>query len=119
MGNRESQTYIERQPSWPAWLPIALQTEVNADRLRFRTTRKGHWREIPLSEVQSAEVAKIGQVTWPVGYKLSFNGEEAYITTSGQGVRMTLKGGRKLFLGSRDPQALLRALKPSTQNSQI
>lgn len=111
MGNEESPTYVEWQPAWPTWLPIVLQTEVSADRLRFRTTRKGHWREILLSEVQLAEVAKIGQWTWPVGHKLSFSGDEAYVTTSGQGVRMTLKGGRKLFLGSRDPQTLLRALK--------
>jgi hypothetical protein len=90
---------------------------VSADRLRFRTTRKGHWREILLSDIQSAEVAKTGQVTWPVGYKLSFSGEEAYITTSGQGVRMILRGGRKLFLGSHDPQTLLQALQPSKTGS--
>ena len=103
--------FSERQPARPVWLPIALETEVDGTRLRFRTTRKGHWREIPLADIQAAEVAKTGQWTWPVGYKLGFGGEEAYVTASGEGVRMTLRGGRKLFLASRDPQALLRALR--------
>lgn len=103
--------FTERQPARPVWLPIALETEVDGALLRFRITRKGRWHGIPLTDIQSAEVTRIGQWTWPVGYKLGFGVDEAYITTSGQGVRMTLRGGRKLFLASRDPQALLRALQ--------
>jgi len=61
----------ERQPARPRWLPLALETEVDRERLRFRMVRRGRWRETPFSDIQTAEAVRLGVWSWPVGYKLS------------------------------------------------
>ncbi|WP_199776974.1 hypothetical protein [Deinococcus sp. NW-56] len=102
--------FHERQPAWPRWLPLALETEVDGECLRFRTTRRGKWREVPLHEIGRTEGVRVGFFAWPVGYKMAFSGEETYYVTSGRAVRLHLRSGRILTLGTRDPEGLRRAL---------
>lgn len=105
-------SYHERQPARPRWLPLALETQVDGERLRFRTARRGRWREIPLSDIEGVEVVRLGVWSWPVGYQRSFGGEETYSVLSGKGVRLRLGTGRVLTLGTRDPEGLRRVLQP-------
>lgn len=104
--------FHERQPASPRWLPLALETEVDGERLRFRTARGGRWREVALADIERTEAVRLGVVAWPAGYKLAFGGEETYYSTSGRGVRLHLRSGRVLTLGTRDPEGLRRALQP-------
>lgn len=103
--------FYEKQPAQPSWWPLALETEITLTSVRFRTTRRGAWRAVLLSDIRRAELIRVRQWVWPVGYKLSFDGAEAYITMSGKGVRFTLSNGKTLFLSSRDPQALLGSIQ--------
>lgn len=106
--------FHERQPGWPRWLPLALETEVDGECLRFRTVRGGKWREVALCDIQAAETVRVSVRGWPVMYKLAFNGEETYYVTSGRAVRLHLRSGRVLTLGTRDPEGLRRALQLSS-----
>lgn len=107
--------FQECQPLRPRWCPIRLEVEVTSSHLRFRTTRTGAWREIPLVEILTVDVRRVPQRSWPVAYRTSLSGAEAYVTLSGQGVRLTLRGGRTLLLGTRHPDALRQALRPKEE----
>lgn len=106
--------FHERQPAWPRWLPLALETEVDGERLRFRTARGGKWREVALHDIQAAEAVRVSVRGWPVMSKLAFTGEETYYVTSGRAVRLYLRSGRVLTLGTRDPEGLRQALQPAS-----
>ena len=103
--------FYEKQPARPWWWQLALETEITLTIVRFRATRRGAWRAVLLSDIRGAELIRVRQWMWPVGYKLGFDGAEAYITMSGTGVRFTLNDGKTLFLSSRDPQALLGSIQ--------
>lgn len=102
--------FHECQPLRPKWSPVRLEVEVTRAHLRFRTTRTGAWREI-----LTVDRRRVAQRSWPVAYRASLSGTEAFVTLSGQGVLLTLRSGRRLLLGTRRPEALLQALQPSKE----
>lgn len=102
--------FSERQPCRsPAILP-ALYTEVDAGELRYRTHKRQPWRRVALADIEQAEVGRTGRYAWPVQYRLGFAGEQEYYAASGKAVRLRLRGGQVLTLGTAKPQELLVAL---------
>lgn len=91
----------------PIWCRFEIQ--VTQDELRFRVGRGNAWRSVALGDVVSARAGKASRWSWPVAYELGLDGSEAYVTSSGQGVSFELRGGRRLYLGSRRPRELQRA----------
>lgn len=90
---------------------MRLEVQVTGSYLRYRTSRAGAWREIPLSAVLAADRRAVAQRSWPVAYRAALDGTEAYVTLSGQGVLLTLQGGRRLLLGTRQPEAMIQAVQ--------
>ena len=92
-------------------MPLCLETEVTADALRYRV--RGSWRTVALSEIETAEVIAFQQKSWPLSVNTGPTGIRV-TSTSGRGVALSLRGGKKLLLGSAGPERLLAALKTGT-----
>ena len=92
--------FHEVQPPYaPRWLPLVLETELTAAALRFRTRRGGPWREVPRADILAADSVPVSRWSWPYSRRLD-PGSEQLVSTSGQAVRLRLRGGRVLVLGS-------------------
>lgn len=100
-------------PRLPRWMPFCLETEVTADTLRYRLRRGGSWRTVALSEIEAAEVVPLHQRSWPLSVNIGPFGSRV-TSASGRGVALSLRGGKKLLLGSAEPERLLVALKTAT-----
>lgn len=104
-------TFHEVQPPrLPRWMPLCLETEVTADTLRYRLRRGGSWRTVALSEIEAAEVVPLQQKSWPLSVNTGPFGSRI-TSTSGRGVALCLRGGKKLLLGSAEPERLLAAIR--------
>jgi len=90
---------------------VRLEVQVTGSHLRYRTSRAGSWREISLAAILTMDRRAVAQWSWPVAYRAALDGTEAYITLSGQGVLLTLHGGRRLLLGTRQPEAMIQAVQ--------
>ena len=110
--------FTERQPRRShAFLP-ALQTEVDAGELRYRTYAHQPWQRVALADIERAEVKQVSRRSWPLGSRCDPPGSASYFTLSGVLVCLYLRGGRRLALGSERPQELLAALgQPSSPTS--
>lgn len=97
-------------PRIPTWWPLVLETEVSATHLRFRTRRGGMWREVARSDIRSARPVRMTRWSWPLSYSAGPHFEQL-LSTSGQAAHLTLRDGRVLRLGSRDPETLCRVLE--------
>lgn len=97
-------------PHAPRWLPLVLETEVTAATLRYRTRRGGPWREVPRADILSADVVNPARWSWPYSRRLD-PGSEQLLSTSGRAVRLRLRGGQVLVLGSGRAAELLSALR--------
>ena len=97
-------------------MPLCLETEVAGDTLRYRLRRGGSWRTVALSEIEAAEVVPLQQKSWPLSVNTGPFGSRV-TSTSGRGVALSLRGGKKLLLGSAGPERLLAALKTGTGES--
>lgn len=88
-----------------------LLTEVRGDALVWRFGWLGwpRWR-VPLDEVLAVEPA---QSRWTEGWGIRVTGDGMLYNAQGrQAVRLTLRSGRRLRLGTREPQRLIQALQP-------
>lgn len=109
-------TFHELQPPrLPRWMPLCLETEVTADSLRYRLRRGGSWHTVALSDIEAAEVIPFQQKSWPLSVNTGPFGSRV-TSTSGRGVALSLRGGKKLLLGSAEPEQLLAALLPSERH---
>ncbi|MGD9891372.1 MAG: DUF6141 family protein [Dehalococcoidia bacterium] len=92
---------------------LALTTTVSRDGLELR-----FWpfpgRRIPWEQVAGAQaiiyrpLAEFGG--W--GLRWGFGGRRAYTVSGNRGVELTLTNGRRIVIGSRDPDRLCRAMAP-------
>ena len=105
-----SEFHEVQPPHAPRWLPLVLETELTAAALRFRTRRGGPWREVPRTDILSADTVSLSRWSWPYSRRLN-PGSEQLLSTSGQAVRLRLRGGRVLVLGSGRSEELLGALR--------
>ncbi|MGC8763382.1 MAG: hypothetical protein ACP5VN_07095 [Acidobacteriota bacterium] len=86
-----------------------LTVQVDRDRLLLRFGL-GLWRRtVPLAEVESARPLKIPW-TWGYGIRLAPGGW-LYRVGGRDGVGLRLRGGRRLYVGTDDPEGLLGALR--------
>lgn len=88
-----------------------LVIEVRGDALVWRFGWLGwpRWR-VPLSDIVAAEPARSSVLE---GWGIRFTREGMLYNAHGrQAVRLTLRSGRRLRLGTREPQRLLQALTP-------
>lgn len=113
--------FFRRSDGPDAWLLAALPllltaalgrlvTEVHGDRLtwRFGWLPWPRWR-VALEDVVTAEPARS---RWIEGWGIRFTGDGMLYNAGGtQAVRLTLRDGRRLRLGTREPHALLQALQ--------
>lgn len=94
------------------WLGLGrLVTEVRGDALVWRFGWLGwpRWR-VPLDEIVAVEPARSRALE---GWGIRLTGEGMLYNAHGlQAVRLTLRGGRRLRLGTREPQRLIQALRP-------
>ena len=97
-------------PRAPRWLPLVLETELSAAALRYRTRRGGPWHEVARADILAADVVTLARWSWPYSRRLD-PGSEQLVSTSGQAVRLRLRGGRVLVLGSGRSGELLNALR--------
>ncbi|MGX9687990.1 hypothetical protein ACTQ9L_12725 [Deinococcus wulumuqiensis] len=103
--------FHEVQPPYaPRWLPLVLETEVNAETLRYRLRRGGPWSEVARADILAADMVTLSRWSWPYSRRLD-PGSEQLLSTSGQAVRLRLRGGRVLVLGSGRAAELLGALR--------
>jgi len=96
-----------------------LETEVHADGIRYRffpfhlTVQK-----IPLDRLKSFEATKYNPILeyggWGIRY--GFKGK-AYNVSGNRGVRLKLKDGAGMMMGSRRPEDLARAIKDALGQS--
>ena len=105
-----SEFHEVQPPHAPRWLPLVLETELSGAVLRFRTRRGGPWREVPRADILAAEVVTLARWSWPYSRRVD-PGCEQLVSTSGHAVRLRLRGGRVLVLGSGRSEELLRALQ--------
>lgn len=88
-----------------------LEIELRRDSLCWRFGWLGwpRWR-VPLSDIVAVEPARS---RWREGWGIRFTREGMLYNSHGtQAVRLTLRSGRRLRLGSQEPQQLIRALAP-------
>ncbi|HEY0955416.1 MAG TPA: hypothetical protein VGE36_11705 [Roseateles sp.] len=109
--NRSDEAWL--LPALPALLAVGLGrmvTEVHGDRItwRFGWLPWPRWR-VDLDEVVAVEAARS---RWTEGWGLRITGEGMLYNASGtKAVRLMLRDGRRLRVGTQQPHALLQALK--------
>lgn len=99
------------------WLfsAIRLQVEIRDNGLRFRyppLIRK--WREIGKSEIVHYEVGKYNPIIDYGGWGIRISilkRKKAYNVSGNLGLRLTLRGGKSILLGTRRPQAVAAAME--------
>jgi len=95
-------------------ITVRMVTEVGARELRIAL--RGVWRSrrIPLDAIQAVETVShdIARHYGGYGIRTATDGR-AYVAGGSRGVRLTLKGGEKLMVGSERPEELAAALRPS------
>lgn len=97
---------------FPLWFwRMKLVVEVTADELRIRL-RPFTNRAIPLADITTAAARTYRPLRefggW--GVRGLSRDNRAYNVSGNQGVQLTLRDGRRVLLGSRQPEALAQAL---------
>jgi hypothetical protein len=95
------------------WLLYAarLETLVRSDGLAVRFF-PGRWRLFPYTEMGPIEAVEVRPVRdyggWGVRMK---RGERAYLVSGTRGIRFGLADGKRIMIGSQQPEALLAAIR--------
>lgn len=96
-------------------ITIRLVTDVRNGVLAIQMRGAWRTRRIPLSDIQSTEVIDHDPARDYGGYGIRFTREgKAYIAGGGLGVKLILKNGDKVIVGSRRPDDLISALRQSS-----
>ena len=92
---------------------FSITIEVADGKLRFSFGVGAISKEVALSDITSAEIKN---TPWYFGW--GFRGLPRgwlYRVSGTKGVHVVLKNGKEFRLGSNDPEAVLRAIRPSDQ----
>ncbi|MBV9397921.1 MAG: hypothetical protein JO062_08070 [Bryobacterales bacterium] len=92
-------------------MTVRIVTDVRNSQLRV--AMRGLWRaqHVPLSDISSVEIASFHAVRDYGGYGIrTIRGGKAYIGSGNRGVRVRLRQGSILVIGSQRPQELAAAL---------
>lgn len=98
----------------PAFLlSIRLRTEVTSQALRYQFWPLHiHWREIPVSDIQSAEALQFRPIRDSGGWGIRYGRHGWYYTVAGdRGVLIVRKSGRSLVIGSRRSMEMVVAIQ--------
>lgn len=110
MPQRSEAWLLPALPLVPALALGRLLTEVHGDRLvwRFGWLPWPRW-QVDLDDIVAVEAVR---TRWIEGWGLRFTSEGMLYNASGtQAVRLTLRDGRRLRLGSQEPRRLVQALQ--------
>lgn len=93
---------------------FALETQVEGNELRVRLVPLP-FRRIPLADVASAEVRTYRPLREYGGWGIRWGrAGMAYNARGNRGVQLVLKDGRRVLIGSQEPERLLAALGTPT-----
>ncbi|MFQ5553176.1 MAG: DUF6141 family protein [Thermoplasmata archaeon] len=94
------------------WLLSSLTVEIRDRLLYVRYIPFFVFRRMPLSEIRSYEARVYNPLTEYGGWGVRFapGKKRVYSVGGNQGVELHLVDGTRLMIGSRDPEALVRAL---------
>lgn len=96
-------------------ITIRLVTDVKNGQLAIKMRGAWRTRRVALSDIQSTEVIDHDPARDYGGYGVRFTREgKAYIASGGLGVKLILKNGEKVIIGSRRPNDLVSALHQSS-----
>jgi hypothetical protein len=93
-------------------ITVKLVTELRADEIDVGL--RGLWkrRRIPLAAVRSVKAVTFDPVAEFGGYGIrSGRGATAYIASGNRAVELLLEGGRKVLIGSQDPELLAARIR--------
>ena len=80
-----------------------------------------HLRTIPASTIQAAEVVQYDPMGeyggWGIRHNSRIPNDHALNQVGDRGVRLQLKGGERLLIGSEKPEALLEAIEKLPRNN--
>ncbi|WP_147464899.1 DUF6141 family protein [Halococcus sp. IIIV-5B] len=85
---------------------VQLTTEVREDGVyvRFGPFPRSY-HKILFSEIEKCDIEKVGMMTGGLGVRWS-SGVSAYTTNRGEGVKLSLKSGNPVIIGSRSAEQL-------------
>jgi hypothetical protein len=70
-------------------------------------------KEVPFSDIVALEPVRYSPLAefggW--GIRFGFGGKRAWTIRGNRAVRLTLRGGRRLYVGSRDPERLVEEIR--------
>ncbi len=94
------------------FLSLRMTTELTSDGLRIRFV-PFYRRIIPLGEIQSIEVREYSAIREYGGWGVRFSAKHgtAYNVSGNRGIQLVLISGKRVLIGSQDPERLANALR--------
>lgn len=116
-GTPDGVRYRERREGFA----VSLTTEVREDGLycRFSPLHRS-FRHVPFADVESVTATRYEPAAyggWGWGIRIAPGGNVAYRLSDDRGVELCLADGRRLFVGSGDPQRLRDAVRAGANDA--